>query len=388
MLKTRTLVIVLAIVGMGAQTKADGVELSLSISAQAPKAYLAEPLMIRVQVTNVSDHDVKVPITWGAGYFSGAVTRQGGKSNKWSFRIPGGLYGRHQVVTLRAGESYQRFKGLLRITYYQRPGKYVLNGKFESDGAAPNYVTRKSVACWKGSISAKPLKIEVKKPPRKSDREVLKILSAPYGGVEKCVHFEDIWSVGLYGVTKYEIDDRRYDSLLEKYPDSVYAPYCRLAAAVHHLDWYDGFGGGYKKALEYLDTLLKMDPPFRYADRAELTLARAHLAEAEHSRTAKPPERKELREKAVLQLRHILRKYPTLPTAEESKRLLKSLGADARDPTSAPAPKGSNKGGSEVRPSPPTVTAPGVIGVPSSSRGLRSSLPALFGGDAPVADGE
>ena len=86
MLKTRTLVIVLAIVGMGAQTKADGVELSLSISAQATEAYLGEPLMIRVQVTNVSDHNVKVPVTWGAGYFSGTVTRQGGKSNKWSFR--------------------------------------------------------------------------------------------------------------------------------------------------------------------------------------------------------------------------------------------------------------------------------------------------------------
>jgi len=224
---------------MVAQAKADDAELSLSISAQAAEAYLGEPLRIRVQVTNVSDHDVKVPITWEEGYFSGAVTRKGGKSNKWGFGIRGYI-AFHQVVTLRPGESYQRFRGLLRITHYQRPGKYVLNGTFESDGDAPNYVTRKPVACWKGSISAKPLKIEVKESPRKSDREVLKILSAPYGGVEKCVHFEDIWSVGLYGVNKYEMDDRRYDSLLKKYPDSVYAPYCRFHKLIRQFNSSSG----------------------------------------------------------------------------------------------------------------------------------------------------
>ncbi|MBC8372049.1 MAG: hypothetical protein H8E53_00520 [Planctomycetes bacterium] len=338
--------LILAVLCLGAPAKADGVELSLSISAQATEVYLGEPLMICVQMTNVSDHDVKVPITWEEGYFSGAVTRQGGKSNKWSFRRLVFLT-RHRVVTLRPGESYQRFRGLLRITHYQRPGKYVLDGTFESDGAAPNRITHKSVACWKGSISAKPLKIEVKKSPRKSDREILEMLSAPYGGVEKCAYFENIWNVGMHSLRMCEGKDRRYQTVLEKYPDSVYAPYCRFGMAWHHLDQYDGLGGGYKKAVEYLDTLLKMDPPFHWAAEAELTLARAHLAEAEHSRTAKPPERKALREKAALQLRHILRKYPTLPTAEESTRLLKSLGADAQDPTSIPAPKGSNKGESD-----------------------------------------
>lgn len=324
MLKARTLVIVLAIMGMGAQAMADGDELALSISADATKVYLAEPLTISVKVTNVSDHDVKVPITWGAGYFSGTITRQGGRSNTWDF-VVGDIF-RHRVVTLSAGKSYQRSTELLGIVDLQRPGRYVLEGKFESDGAAPTGVTGKSVPCWKGRISAKPLKIEVKKPPRKADREVLEILCARYGGVEKCGKFVSIWSVGLYGLErKYEIDDRRYESLLEKYPDSVYAPYCRLCAAVHHLGWYDGLGEGYKKAVEHLDILLKMKPPFRFADRAELTLARAHLAEAKDSRTAKPSERKALREKAVLHLRHILRKYPTRRSARESKTLLKSL---------------------------------------------------------------
>jgi len=344
MLKARTLVIVLGIMGMGAQTKADGVELSLSVSADATKVYLGEPLRIRVQVTNVSDHDVRVPITWeeaGEGYFFGTITRQGGRSETWSFRPRGSIvcFMRHRVVTLSAGESYERFAGLLRIAHYQRPGIYVLNGKFESDGAAPNRITRKSIPCWKGSISARPLKIEVKKPPRKPDREVLKILSAPYGGMEKCFSFHDIWGLGLYGRTKYELHDRRYESVLEKYPDSVYAPYCRLCAAAHYLEWYDGLGGGYKKAVEYLNTLLKMDPPFRLADMAELTLARAYLAEAKHSRTAKPLERKALRAKAVLCLRNLVRKSPTLLSTRESKRLLTSLGADGRNPTSAPKNK-------------------------------------------------
>ncbi len=322
MLKARTLVIVLAIMGTGAQVRAGGDELSLSISADAKEVYLAEPLRICVQVTNVSDHDVQVPILWTTRYFSGTITRQG-KSSTWSLFPPGFSIARVRVITLRPGESYQRFTELLRIPYCQRPGTYVLDGKFESDGSAPNYITRKSVPCWKGSISAKPLKIEVKKPPRKEDVEALKILCAPYGGVEKIGSFENIWLVGLHSQKMYEGKDRRYQTVLEKYPNSVYAPYCRFSMALYHLDWCrDGLGDDYKKGVEYLDVLLKMRPAFRLADRAELTLAQLHLAEAKLSRTATPLEREALREKAKAHLKHILLKYPKRPSAREAKEMM------------------------------------------------------------------
>jgi len=350
-----------AVACIWSQALADEEELSLTLSADSTEVLVAEPVAIHIMVTNVSQNDVVVPVTWEEGFFSGTLSR-GDNLEEWSF-LDVSVRVRQRGVTLRPGETYERSKRFSEIAPRQPPGTYVLQGKLESPGVIVAGIKGETTPCWKGSISAKPLQLVVKNPPKPGDVEALKILTARWGGL-KTANLAYVWS--LSGNEEQELllgREVRFQTIIKKHPDSVYAPYCRLRLASAYAENYDGLGDFYDKGVEYVKGLLEMGPAFRFADEAELTLAKLYLRNAHFGRF--PPseavaKRQALRDLAKPHLRHVMEAYPWSFPAEQAKQLLESLEKNAGQKPPAPpsqpseAPKDApGEGGAPEPPGPP-----------------------------------
>jgi hypothetical protein len=308
-------------------------DVTLELTAGKKEVVQGEPLPIQVRATNVGKQDVLLPISWSDGFFSGTVAFQG-VTSEWSFRIRGYIdrVMRQRATPLKPGETYEQSVDFLQVAPAQRPGAYALAGTLESPGVVQDYINHVTTECWKGKATASPLRIEVKPPPTQADRDALKVLLAPWAAAKQ-VDYASMWYVLDHPVVG---QDKRLQTVIEKYPDSVYAPYCRLYWAQAAAEVFDSADDTYEKCEKWLSDLTAMGQGFSLADRAELALAKLHLRKSRY--VADAVARKQHRDQATKYLEHVIHAYPGRPAAEEAKALLATVLGPKQEPVPAVPP--------------------------------------------------
>jgi hypothetical protein len=299
---------------------AEPAELSLELSADKTEVYLAEPLWICYRVTNTSNHDVLLPQDWWYTCFKGGEVSGNGKTIAWNCsQYNGPLW--KPVETLRPGEFRQACYNFLSIAAQlggSTDGTYQITGTLKSDGVVLDKVTAEPIPCWKGVVSAQPLKIIVKKPPTAADEKALRVLLPDWDGL-KPRDFREVWSQSH---NPKELTWKRLDDVIRLYPNSVYVPYCQLyLCSARAKDLLDK--NTHERLTGYLRSMIEQRPAFRLADQAEVVLSLIIIA----NNSIKLPlaERQKNADKAKEHLEHSLKVCPFGPAASRARQVLDLL---------------------------------------------------------------
>jgi hypothetical protein len=315
---------------MAADAPAD---LAISLNAETDTVYHGEPLMITVRVVNVSSKPVVVPVDWSSGRFTMKHAHAGGPPREGNpFANPSD--GMDRTVTLQPGQAHRAVTDILFVTNGDKPGLHRLEARLQSDGwyrsldrASGQMVKR---PCWAGSIESKPLSLTIKALDNPADREALAVLTQG----------RDLESVWLYSDAVLAGTDKRYATVLEKYPESVFARHCDMALARAHARSFDDESGIRfdEEAVHHYTNVIRNYPAFAFMDDAMLELARVYL------RKEQIDPNKGYRDKAASLLEDILKKHSGSDSVDQATTLLK-VAASATLPdrppeaSQAPAPK-------------------------------------------------
>jgi tetratricopeptide (TPR) repeat protein len=291
-------------------------QLAVSVTSEKPEVYLGEPLRIHVSVTNVSDHEVVLPVSWEVGYFRVRVKNRMSREYNY-FSEPVSLK-RERVVVLKKGESYGRMMELLELLGAERAGITTIEASLESTGRYRKGYDRKGEPtygdCWKGRITSRALTVRVHELKQDDDVEALRILTGSKEKLDKG-EFADIWR---HKSGFLEGEDKRFQAVIEKYPKSIFAKHCAFALGRA----YGQASAFWKQAIEWYSRTVADYPQFQFTDDAELEMAKLYL-EQDRNYPGKG-----FKDKAIDHLQKVMEKYPASDSVAEAKTLLVKMKKD------------------------------------------------------------
>ena len=299
----------IALIGASAHGQAEQV-VRIALSSETGEVYLGEPLYLVVSVTNTTDTDVVLPVTWSTGRLRLRVSRGRETRIDNPFSMPVDLAA-EEACTLKPRDSFAARFAVQK--YLNAEGTYTFAAMLESDGW---YYTQRPDrrgpvwhACWKGKVSSELLRITVEKPTEEDDIAALKCLVGPnYELAQFDLAFEYRGDV-LSG------EDSRFGEVIKRFPTSVYAKHCRF-----HLGFFNtlrflrsGDDKYFKAAQEQLESVVAdADRRFHFRDDAIILLASMFLekGKTDEARSMLVRVREDhLDSDAIHQLPHHLREF-------------------------------------------------------------------------------
>lgn len=283
-------------------------EIELKISAEANRVLIGEPLMISITATNVSNHDILIPVTWDVRTM---ILTIGGlapdppnpkpddgsaaeRKRLYEREPPNGPFGLRPSESrmadserlLRPGASYtDRFNIVSRaeLNRQNKPGKYTFQVTFDCPGEfvgldeeAPmrDIEDLKTVRkiCWKGRVQSNAIEIEIVNPTKPQDMKALEILLGRIGRLN-------------YRTYSMEEDLQR---VINECPASTYAKYCHFFLGKRRATTPNlPRGRECLKSIPFLSTVVEKYVRFSFTDDALFLMADVLWATKQHDEAEK-----------------------------------------------------------------------------------------------------
>jgi len=301
--------------------------LAISLSTEQSEICLGEPLRIRVTVTNVLDNPVTLPASWEEDCLRLRLTYDGQIRERYNTAGLKLVQG-YRLVQLASQQSYSADIDFLYTVSEIRPTLYALEAILESPGQYPtqDLTTGKTILgkCWGGKIISPPLKIRIKALTKADDIHALEIL-AQHANLKQ----------GYLGTIWWPWDDdKRFQTVIEKYPTSVFARHAEFALAEEYARekcW--------DEAVRHYTNVIEKYPRFHFTDDAILGLAKLYVKKLAIGKNTPHYDPQADRKKADELLKSIVEKYPDSDSAAEAKKLLVHLEGTPHETQKAPTEK-------------------------------------------------
>jgi len=298
--------------------------LSISLHAERDTLLVGEPLVVWMRITNVSDRPVMIPSTWGTGKYMRLKITTNGTERTETFARPGDYLG-ESAHELQPGEVYPLAATSDLYPFMERPGRQTFVATFRSPGHYPRWNREaqqtEDVPCWAGEVTSGPLTITVRALENADDIAAWKVMQS-----ETAPEWSATFAVGVkFG--EREPSDKRFHTVLERFPKSIFAPYCAFALAKAWAERVELSTDYLNNTVRHATQAIEGPRPFPFSDDAELLLARTYV------RWHKVRPFEGANRKAQTHLKHLLNTWPQSDSAEPARELLASVAARAAQPT-------------------------------------------------------
>ncbi len=286
-----------------------GQGLTVSISLSQESCLVAEPVFIRVTLTNNSTKPITILGCRAGRGFAAALEIIDPDGRKGPPEIRGTRVGPRLKFNLAAGESIYRVWNSVNLFGECKPGAYKLKGVYYDE-----------------KISSRVVSLVVKEPGRAEDIKALQFL-------QNTALFKDISSSHernqcLYGYVYWrekgseELGGKTIcQTLLEKYPTSTYAKYAQhyFAGSYARVFYRSHKAKYFEKGVREHQKLIDNYPAFALTDDAQLAIAKLHYEKGDL-------------ESARKELQKLTDNYPDSDSIQEAKELLKKIKQTSKDP--------------------------------------------------------